>query len=232
MAKKDTKTQKAPGQMRQLWRVYVMTAKGDKTSVLWASLGFVLTVLAAITFSAVTAPGNVTNLVLFSVTGVLSGILVAMIVMSRKAERVAYMQIEGQQGAVGAVVANGLRRNWRGSEMPVAINGKTRDAVYRTIGPGGIVLIGEGPKSRVQPLLDDERKKVSRIAPGAPIQTIIVGTDENSVRIYDLKKSLYKLKKVLNRSEVSVVDKRLASLGMNIPIPKGMDPAKIRASRK
>ncbi|MEY4993105.1 MAG: hypothetical protein RIS82_227 [Actinomycetota bacterium] len=232
MAKKDSKTPKAPGQFRQLWRVYVMTAKGDKTSVLWASLGFTLSVLAAVTVSALTAPGNVTNLVLFTVSGVLTGILVAMIVMSRKAERVAYMQIEGQQGAVGAVLANGLRRSWRGSEMPVAINGKTRDAVYRAIGPGGIVLVGEGPKSRVQALVEDERKKISRIAPGAPVQVLYVGTDDNSVRIYALKSALYKMKKALTRAEISVVDKRLSSLGMNIPIPKGMDPAKIRASRK
>lgn len=232
MAKKDAKTPKAPGQLRQLWRVYVMTAKGDKTAVLWSALGFSLAVLAAVTFSAVSAPGNTTNMVLFAITGVLSGILIAMVIMSRKAERVAYMQIEGQQGAVGAVLANGLRRNWHGSEMPVAINGKTRDAVYRAIGPGGIVLVGEGPKSRVQPMLEDERKKVNRIAPGAPVQVLFIGTDEHSVRIFALKATLYKLKKVLNRAEIAVVDKRLASLGMNIPIPKGMDPAKIRASRK
>ena len=58
----------------------------------------------------------------------------------------------GQPGAVGAVLKNGLRRSWTGSERPINISPRTQDAVYRAVGRGGIVLIGEGPRSRTQRL--------------------------------------------------------------------------------
>ena len=74
--------------------------------------------------------------------------LLALIILGRRAETAAYSQIEGQPGAVGAVLRSSLRSSWRGSEMPVAVNGKTQDAVYRAVGRGGVVLISEGPQSR------------------------------------------------------------------------------------
>jgi hypothetical protein len=230
MAKKE-KTAKQPGQLAQMMRVYKMTAKSDKTSTIWAALAFVGVVAASLLLSVLTAPGNVTNFVLSSIAALVLGVMLAMVVMSRKAERMAYRQIEDQQGAVGAVLSNGLRRNWRGAAMPVAFNAKSGDAVYRAVGPGGIVLIGEGSRHRAQALLEDERKKISRIATGAPITAVFVGKDEGSIRIYEVTKTLYKMKKSLSRAEVAAVDKRLASLGMNIPIPKGIDPRKVRQQR-
>ena len=48
----------------------------------------------------------------------------------------------------------------------------------------------------------------------------------------DLSKTLYKMKKSLNRAEIGVVAKRLESLGLNIPIPKGIDPSKMGKMRR
>lgn len=62
-----------------------------------------------------------------------------------------------------------LRRGWRFSEMPVHVSPKTQEMVFRAVGPGGVVLIGEGfSKSRVQQITEDERRKVARIAPVLP----------------------------------------------------------------
>lgn len=232
MAKSKDKKNKAPGQLSQMWTVYKMTAKTDRTSVWWSLLVFALAELVFVSFSVLSAPGNVFNLVIFIVVGALFGVLGAMIVMGRKAERAAYSRIAGQLGAVGAVLGSNLRKGWRSAEMPVAVNPRSQDAVYRAIGPGGVVLIGEGNRGRAKILLEDERRKVNRVAPGASVQFIYVTSDAEAVALPDLTRTLYKMKKVMNRGEVSVVAKRLESLGMNIPIPKGIDPKKMRMQRR
>lgn len=225
------KNNKTPGQLSQMWTVYKMTAKEDKSSVLWAGLAFIAVVAAFLAFTLIAFPGNILNLVIFLIMGIMFGIIATMMVMGRKAERAAYARIAGQLGAVGAVLGS-IRKGWRSSEMPVAVNPRTQDAVYRAIGPGGVVLIGEGNRTRVKVLLEDERRKVHRVAPGASIEFIYVTNDAEATALADLSKTLYKTKKSLNRAEISVVAKRLESLGMNIPIPKGIDPTKMGKMRR
>jgi hypothetical protein len=133
---------------------------------------------------------------------------------------------------VGAVLGSTLRRNWQAAEMPVAMNPKTKEAIYRAVGPAGVVLIGEGVRTRVQSLLEDERRKINRIAPGAPVHFIFVSGDEGSTPLHRLAPTLYKLKKGMSRSEITAVRNRLASMGMSLPIPKGIDPTKVRAQRR
>ncbi len=236
MAKDTKKTTKAraprsQGQLAQMWTVYKMTAKQDKTSVLWAALAFFLVLGAFVAFAAFAFPGNTLNLVVFIVLGFMFSLIVAMVVMGRKAERAAYSRISGQMGAVGAVLGN-LRKGWRSAEMPVAVSPRTQDAVYRAIGPGGVVLIGEGSRTRLKMILEDERRKVNRVAPGASVNFVYVTNDSEATALADLTRELYKMKKALNRSEISVVAKRLESLGMNIPIPKGIDPRKMGKMRR
>lgn len=232
----DTKTTKnraarPQGQIAQMWTVYKMTAQQDKTSVLWAALTFLLVLGAFIAFTTITFSGNVVNLVVFIIMGSLFGILASMFVMGRKAERAAYSRIAGQMGAVGAVLGN-IRKGWRSAEMPVAVNPRSQDAVYRAIGPAGVVLVGEGSRTRVKVLLEDERRKVNRVAPGAPVSFLYVTNDAEATALADLSKTLYKMKKSLNRAEIAVVAKRLESLGLNIPIPKGIDPSKMGKMRR
>lgn len=229
--KKKNRTPRSQGQLSQMWTVYKMTAQQDKTSVLWASLAFVLVLGAFTAFTVLAFPGNIVNLVIFIIMGAMFGIIAAMVVMGRKAERAAYSRIAGQMGAVGAVLGN-IRRGWRSAEMPVAVNPRSQDAVYRAIGPAGVVLIGEGSRTRVKVLLEDERRKVSRVAPGAPVNFVYVTNDAGATNLADLNRQLYKMKKSLNRAEIGVVAKRLESLGMNIPIPKGIDPSKLGKMRR
>ena len=229
--KNNNRANRPQGQLAQMWTVYKMTAQADRTSVLWSALAFLVVLGSFVAFSAFSFPGNVLNLVIFIILGVMFGIIAAMIIMGRKAERAAYNRIAGQMGAVGAVLGN-IRKGWRSAEMPVAVNPRSQDAVYRAIGPAGVVLIGEGSRSRVKILLEDERRKVNRVAPGAPVNFIYVTNDDDATNLADLSRELYKMKKSLNRAEISVVAKRLESLGMNIPIPKGIDPTKLGKMRR
>lgn len=219
--------------MRQLWRVYKITAKNDPSSAWVALLGFLLAVAAGLLIGFFLGGGNPWSLTLWIITGTTSGLLIAMIIMSRRAERSAYKQIEGQAGAVSAVLNSQIRRSWRATPTPVAINAKSREAVYRMIGKPGVVLIGEGGTARVGQMLQDEARKIQRIAPGVTIHQLKVTTDDSGVRIYDLLKTVYKLKKSLSRAEVTAVANRIESLGgFSMPIPKGIDPMKVRPPKR
>jgi len=158
-------------------------------------------------------------------------VLVGLIILGRRAERAAYSQIEGQPGAVGAVLRSSLKRSWRGSEMPIAVNGKTQDAVYRATGRGGVVLISEGPKTRTQRMVDEERRKINRVLPNVPVTTISVGPDSDSVPLHKVPRTLAKIKPTLTKAEVIAISNRLQSLENPMPIPKGVDPLKVRAQR-
>ncbi|MEN9953579.1 MAG: hypothetical protein RL028_181 [Actinomycetota bacterium] len=219
--------------MRQLLRVYKITAKNDPTALWLSILGFLLVLGASFLIGFLVNGFGTLGFWLWIVTGVLSAALTFMIVMSRRAERNAYIQIEGQAGAVGAVLDSQIRRTWRTSPMPIAVNPKSREAVYRMIGPAGVVLIGEGSSARVQQMLDDESRRIARSAPGVQIHKVRVNV-ESGVRLYALLKTVYKLKKSLTRSEVSAVANRLDSLAGSsaLPIPKGIDPMRVRPPKR
>ena len=74
--------------------------------------------------------------------------------------------------------------------MPIAISPKTQDAVYRAVGKGGVVLIGEGPETRTQKMVDDEKRKIARILPNVPINVLHVGPDSDSVPLHKLARRL------------------------------------------
>jgi hypothetical protein len=208
-----------------------MTVKADGSAIWWALLAVAIGVLAGVVLGATVGHATTTGFVVWIITTTLMGILGGLIVMSRKAEQVAYSQIEGQPGAVSAVLRSALKRGWRGSEVPVSVN-RNQDAVYRAIGPAGVVLIGEGVRTRVQSMLDDERRKVQRSLPGVDVKFVYVTQDADGVKLMKLAPTLLKMKRVLNRNEVAVIDKRLSALTTAMPIPKGIDPRKMRAQRR
>ncbi|MDE2591521.1 MAG: DUF4191 domain-containing protein [Actinomycetales bacterium] len=233
MAKQDqNKAPKKQGQVRQLLSMYKMTMAADKKALWWALLPFGLSLLLGIALANLLSPNNGLGQATWIVTGVLLGFLGFLITMSRRAERVAYQNIEGKQGAVGAVLSSALKRGWRTSERPVAVNPRTFDAVYRAIGPAGVVLIAEGKRSQVRQLLEDEKKRIARVASGVPIHVFWVVDDAEGTPLLKLARSIYKLKRTLNRSEITAVANRLSTVGMNLAVPKGIDPTKFRAPRR
>jgi hypothetical protein len=222
---------KEPGRLKQMWSVFQMTRRYDSTAPWLMLLAFLAPVVLALAFAIWLSEGNGFTIALWVVAGALAGLLLAMIILGRRAERAAYSQIDGQPGAVGAVLRSGLRGGWVGNEMPVAVNGKTQDAVYRAVGRGGIVLIGEGDPDRAERMLKDEERKVTRVLPNVPIRHLTVGHGDDSVELHRLAAALRKSKKVLTKPEVLAVSNRLNSLQNSLPIPKGIDPMKVRAQR-
>lgn len=229
---KAAKTPKEPGRLKQMYQVFQMTRRYDPNSVWWMAGGFALPVIAGVIVGILVSGGQPFPIVLWVVSGLMSGILIFLIILGRRAEKAAYSQIEGQPGAVGAVLKSSLRRGWTASEMPVAVSPKTQDAIYRAIGRGGVVLIAEGPQSRTARMLDEERRKLSRMLPTVAVHFLHVGPDANSVPLHKIPSTLGKYKKTLSKAEIFAVSNRMASLTKGaLPIPKGVDPFKARAPR-
>lgn len=225
--------EKEPGRMKQMWQVFQMTRRSDPGITWYLILAFIVPIAASIVISVLLLRDNWLGIVLSIITGVLAGVLLALLVLGRRAERAAYSQIAGQPGAVGAVLKNGLRRSWIGSEEPIAFSAKTRDAVYRAVGRPGVVLIGEGPRSRTQTMLDKERANVARLLPNVPVHLVFVGPDADAVPLYKISARLNKLPRKLTKAEVIQVDKRLSSVAKvkGFKIPGGIDPMRMRAPR-
>jgi hypothetical protein len=234
MARVKRDPNKEPGRLRQIWQVLRMTQRQDPSVTIWLVLAVVLPLAAGIVAAFLLAgSANPVAFVLYIIIGLFAGILLFIIILGRRAERAAYAQIEGQPGAVGAVLKSGLRGGWIASEMPINVSPKSQDAVYRAVGRGGIVLFGEGPKVRTQRMLEDERRKIVRIVPNVPISFVYVGPDADSTPLYRVATTLRRLKPSLRKQEIHTVNNRLQSLGKNLlPIPKGIDPMRARAQRR
>jgi len=235
MAKeKQARTPKEPGRLKQMWQVYQVTRERDKNLTLALVLSLIAPIIVGVALAFFLPGSGVLAWILWTLTGILTGILLLLIVLGRRAERAAYRQISGQHGAVGAVIQNALRRSWRGSETPVAINPRTQDAVYRVVGRGGVVLITEGPQSRSKKMQLDEERKLRRALPNVTITHLTVGPDPDSVPLENLSRTLVKLPKALNRQEVQAVYNRLTALQQTagpVGIPKGIDPMRVRPGR-
>lgn len=222
--------QKKPKKQRwyhQVWSAYQMTRRQDPL-VTWVMLAVFVGVLAVALLIGFLANAPVYALIV----GLPFALLGTMFVLTRRAERAAYTQIEGQPGAARAALGT-IRGGWTFDDEPVAVNPRTQDFVFRGIGRPGVVLVSEGPSHRVTKLLEDERKRVARILPNVPITLIQVGNDEGQVPLPKVARRVQKLKRKLTRPEVAEIGKRLRALGgARLPIPKGVDPTRARPDRK
>jgi hypothetical protein len=160
-------------------------------------------------------------------------LLAATFWFSRRAMKAAYTQIDGQPGAAAAVIQSLRGGNWLVTPA-VAVN-KNQDIVNRVVGKPGVILVSEGPSSRVVPMLANERKRTARWLPEIPIYEIQVGNDEGQVPLMKLQNALGKLPRNLRGGEITEIRRRLDALGnaaTSMPIPKGPMPTSARQVRR
>ena len=151
--------------------------------------------------------------------------LATMFFFTRIAGSAAYTNIEGQLGA-GASVLMAIRKGWT-TTPAIAVN-KQQDMVHRSVGRAGIVLTGEGGFA-VRQMMQDEKRRSERYAPGVPIYEVYVGDGEGQVSIRKLQKHLAKLPKKLTATQMREVRARLKAVGgMSLPIPKGPMPKNVK----
>ena len=231
-ASSSSGSQKEPGRFKQVWQVLRMTAKYDTASI-WLIIGaFIVPILVSIGVVFLVGPGNPLTWIVVVLLGVMLGLLAAMYVLNWRAEKVAFQQLEGRPGAAGAVLTSSLRGQWQTSDQPVAFNAKTQDTVFRAVGKPGIVLVSEGNANVAKRLVGDERRRIQRMVPNVPIHHIHVGNDEGSTPLLKLRGAMGRLPKKLTKPEILAVSNRLRAMPTTpLPIPKGIDPNRIRSSR-
>jgi Domain of unknown function (DUF4191) len=227
-----------PGRIAQFRQVFRMTRKADPSAVWWMALAFLAVLILALLVGL-----WVDQMIYCLILGLPLALLAAMAVLARKAEAAAFSQIEGQPGAVGAVLGS-LRRGWYYDQEPVAAEsgGKVRGMrdlhnaamVFRAVGRPGVVLINEGPKGPAQRLSQSERRKVTRVVgEEIPVHVLRIGQGEGDLKLRQLTKTMRKLDKKVSKQEAIVVHQRLKSLGATKPpVPAGMDPRRARMDRR
>ena len=114
-----------------------------------------------------------------SSAALLLGLLAALIVFGRRAQKAAYSQMEGQPGAAAARAADARAAAGRPTRS-IAFT-KQQDVVHRVVGPPGIVLVGEGNPNRLRQLMASERRKHERVAAEIPIHEVVCGNGEGEV---------------------------------------------------
>jgi hypothetical protein len=204
-----------------------MTRRSDPAAVWWMLLAFVGTVAVAFGIGYL-----IDHPIYVTVIGVMLGALLAVAILARRAEGAAYAQLAGQPGAAGAAL-QGLRRGWSVEQQPVAIDPRTQDMVFRAVGRPGVVLVTEGPVTRVNRLADKERKLLGKVLPNVPVAIVNAGDGPDQVPLRKVSRTLTRMRPALTKGEVSEVAKRLRALGAaKLPIPKGVDPMRARPDRK
>ena len=226
MAKKDP-SEKKEGRLKQIALVYKMTKKTDPRIGLILLSVFLVTALVAYGVFYLVPGGWVFDVI----TAVLFGVLAALVVFGRRAQKSQYAQIEGRAGAAAAVLGQ-LKRGWK-VDPGIAFN-RNQDLVHRVVGPPGIVLVGEGNPNRLKTLLANERRKHERVASETPIYEIVAGDGEGAVPVPKLMRHVSKLGRNIKPAEMTDVLQRLRALDANrsnIPIPKGPMPTSMKGAR-
>jgi MFS superfamily sulfate permease-like transporter len=216
------------GRLSQLKQAYRVTKQGDPKIGLILLAVFLFGAAVGIALFWLIPPGWV---VLDVVSGVMIGILAALIVFGRRATKSQLAQMEGQPGAAVAVLSM-LKRGWR-TDQVIAFN-RQQDIVHRVVGPPGIILVGEGNPNRLKPLMASERAKHQRVASETPIHQVIVGYGEGEVPLGKLTRHVTKMKRQIQPAEMTDLLARLRALDANrsnIPLPKGPVPTSMKGMR-
>ena len=222
MARQET-TDENPGRLKQVRLAYTMTKRVDpKIGLITAGIGIG-------TFAVLLVIGFVIGHPIYlGILGFVLGVLGAVIIFGRRAERAAFGQMEGQPGAAAAVL-NNIKRGW--VVTPVVAATRQQDAIHRAVGRPGIVLVAEGNVNRLRPMLAEEKRRMNRLIGNVPVIDIIVGDGEGQVPLKKLHMHLTKMPRTLPATQVTQINERLRAMGdmmSNAPIPKGPLPKSAR----
>ncbi|GAB2858771.1 DUF4191 domain-containing protein [Nocardioides pacificus] len=225
----------APANMnrrQQFAQTYRMTKKSDTRIGLWLLGTFLVGAAVGFVLFKILPGSGIIEWIMSIVGAIMIGVLAALIVFGRRAQRAAYNQMEGQLGAAAAALQM-LKRGWKTD--PVVAFTKQQDVVHRVVGPPGIVLVGEGNPNRVRSLMINERRKHARVVADTPIHEVMLGNDEGQVPLPKLVRHITKLKRAVKPAELTDVLSRLRALDANrsnIPLPKGPMPTNMKGMRQ
>ncbi|HLR43912.1 MAG TPA: DUF4191 domain-containing protein [Brevibacterium sp.] len=231
---RNRKPKKQDGRIQQMRQVFTLARKHNP-AVPWLLAAALVGLTAIGVIVGLLIGGGVLGTILWGVMGLMGGVLLAMFLLGRFAETAAFDQMRGQPGAIGAVLGT-ARRGWLMEDQPIAVDPRTQEMVFRTTGRGGVVLVGEGrSRHKVAKLLEKEARRHEKIVKGVPVNTFQGGEGTDQVPMENITKTLYKYPRKLNKAEILAVRNRLTGIGSMTsrpPIPKGIDPNRMRPDRR
>lgn len=231
---KESKSTKTPGMFAQFGE-QVRFLRGEDPKALPLAIGLgLLAFILIFGIGAVLTSFQFFGMAVWTALGLVTGYLSALLTLTNRANRAIFTKYANEPGRLSLTVGTLTRRIYKGTNQPVAINARTRDMIFRVVGPAGVVLMGEGAKTSTNQLLEDERRKVQRVASGVTVHTFYSAEDGSGVPLRTLHKKVNKLKRTLTKSEIRAVQNRLSAMDSRggLPIPKGIDPTKVRASKR
>ena len=219
------------GRIKQIIEVYKYTQEVDRTTLPWMIGAIAAAIVLGVLVSAL-----VLNSPWYGIfMGLAIGILVAMMILARKAERAAFGRIKGQPGAALAAMQS-IRRGWNVDDEPVQIDPRSQKMLFRASGRAGIAVVAEDSSGISMKLLEKERRSIRRVLQhdNVPVHQIVVGDGEGEVPLHKLPTYMQRMKKQLTKDEAAQVTKRLNALRRSLrqSIPKGVDPMRARPNRK
>jgi hypothetical protein len=221
--KKASNDPKDMGRIRQVIRAYQVTHEYDRALPYLMIGAFVLPIAISVAIGLLW--GYAFNVIF---AGVMVGLLATMFMLVRRAKAGTYKRYAGQAGSA-EVALQMLPKKW--VSTPAIAANRNRDVIHRTLGPGGLVLIGEGEPGRVRQLLASEVKKHERVAYGVTVITVMMGNKEGQVPLDKLADHIRKLPKTLQSNQITDIKQRLRALDAlrpPVPVPKGPMPTSPR----
>ncbi len=211
------------GRMRQIIRAYQLTHEYDKQLPLWVFGSWVLVIAVFVGIGFVFG-----HPIYLGLLGLSAGLLAAMMMLVRRTKAATYRRYAGQAGSA-EVALSMLPKQW--VSKPAIAGTRQMDAIHRTLGPGGLVLIGEGEPGRLKALLAGEVKKHERVAYGVKVITVVMGDNPGQVPLDKLADHIRKLPKTLQANQITDIQQRLRALDAvrpQLPMPKGPTPTNTR----
>ena len=207
------------GRWRQFAETYKVTAQYDKP-LPWLLLGAGLGVFAILLIIGfiLKAP------LIWGVLGLSAGIVAAMGLFVLRAKKAAYRRFEGQAGSA-EVALQMLGKKWKYTPVITATrNRDSVDVIHRALGPGGLVLIGEGDPRALKAQLASEKRKHEQVAYGVAVQIVQMGKGGGQIPLDKLTNHIKKLPNQLAPAKIEEVSARLRALDAmrpKMPVPKG-----------
>jgi hypothetical protein len=203
------------GRLKQIGMVFKFTMRQDK----W---------FLPMAVAAVVLPLALTALVialglgwLWLPVGIMTSLLALLIVLNMRSSKMFMRAAEQQPGSTASIV-----ERWRGDwRVTPAISSTTQmDMVHMVLNRRGVILLGEGERQRVGPMLGQEKKRLAKVIGSAPLYDFIIGHGENEVPLRKLRTKLNMLPKSMTGKDVNSLDRRLKALSARPRMPKGAIP--------
>lgn len=255
MAGKDEKTKqtkpKKQSTIKQIITIFKYTHKEDKMLPALIAGAFLVPVIVFVILGIIFR-WTVLTWVFLMLIAIMLGMLMATIVLTRRADMVGYKQLDGKPGAAISVLRNINKAGFNFPEQPVWVDPRTKDAIWRGTGYNGIYLLGEGDYDRVKRAMDRQEQSIKSVTAGSqiPVYRVMVGNGQGQVPLKKLRSNIIRHKAyrpthhkntllakihprerfILTKAELEKLNARLRTLqtknGMGIP--KGIDPTRMQ----